>query len=96
MFHPDDGRRPAAGVSDEQGRSVLGTNGEGDGAIAGKHRVSIVYIGPPSASRDGMIDFSPPPPPKLKIAAKYNQPDTSGITMEVSASASNELKIELP
>jgi hypothetical protein len=96
MFHPEDGRRPAAGVSDEQGRFVLGTNGAGDGAVVGKHRVSIVYIGPPSATRDGMIDFSPPPPPKIKIATKYSQPDTSGITREVPASGASDLKIDLP
>jgi hypothetical protein len=96
MFHPDDGRRPAAGVSDAQGKFVLGTNGEGDGAPAGKHRVSITYVGPPSAGADGMNNFSPPPPPKTKLAPKYGNAETSGLTAEVPASGSSELKLEVP
>src|SRR5262249_21200823 len=55
MFHPEDGRRPAAGISNEQGSFVLGTNSADDGAVTGKHRVTVVYVGPPSAARDGMI-----------------------------------------
>lgn len=96
MFHPEDGRRPAAGVSDEQGRFVLGTNRAEDGAVVGKHRVTVVYVGPPAASRDGMIDFSPPPPPKVKIAAKFGQPETSGIVAEVPAAGLTEIKVEVP
>jgi hypothetical protein len=97
MFHPGEGHRPAAGISDEKGKFVLGTNGEGDGAAAGKHRVSVVYVGPPSANPEaGMNDFSPPPPPKVKLAAKYSQPETSGITLEIPASGSSDLKVEVP
>jgi len=95
MFHPEDGRRPAAGVTDEQGTFVLGTNRADDGAVAGKHRVTVVYIGPPSPERDGMIEFSPPPP-KIKIAAKYTNPDTSGIAIEIPPSGSKDLKVDLP
>ena len=96
MCHPEDGRRPAAGVSDEQGQFVLGTNGAEDGAVVGKHRVTVVYLGKPLPERDGMIDFSPPPPPKIKIASKYNHADTSGITIDIPAAGSSDLKIDLP
>ena len=96
LFHPEDGRRPAAGVTDEQGGFVLGTNRADDGAVAGTHRVTLVYVGPPTPGRDGMIDFSPPRPPKIKIASKYARPDTSGISIEIPASGSKELKIDLP
>ena len=96
MLHPDDGRRPATGTSDAEGKFVLGTNGEGDGAVPGKHRVSIVYQGPPSTNPEaGMNDFSPPPP-KIKIAAKYQQPETSGLMLEVPRSGSSDLKLEVP
>ena len=96
LFHPEDGRRPAAGVTDEQGAFVLGTNRADDGAVAGKHRVTVVYVGPPSPGRDGMIDFSPAPPPKIRLASKYSSPDTSGISIEIPTSGSKELKIDLP
>jgi hypothetical protein len=96
MFTPDDGRRPAAGVSDEHGKFVLGTNAEADGAPPGKHRVSVIYIGPATASADGQNSFTPPAPPKNKIAAKYGNPDTSGLTSEIPARGSSSLKIDLP
>src|SRR5262249_38550095 len=96
MFTPEDGRRPAAGVTDEHGKFVLGTNGAGDGAPAGKHRVCVTYVGPPSGGADGMNSFAPPPPPKIKIAAKFGNPESSGLTQEISASGSSDLKVDLP
>jgi hypothetical protein len=97
MVQPEDGRRPAVGVSDAQGKFVLGTNGEGDGAVSGKHRVAVVYVGPPSTNPEaGMNDFSPPPAPKGKLAAKYQQPETSGLTLEIPPAGSSDLKVEVP
>jgi len=96
MFTPEDGRRPAAGVSDEHGKFTLGTNDAGDGAPPGKHRVSVVYVGPPSSGGDGQNNFAPPPSPKTKLAAKYSNPETSGLTAEVPASGAGDLKVEVP
>jgi hypothetical protein len=96
MLAPEDGRRPAAGVSNEQGKFSLGTNDVGDGAPPGKHRVSVVYVGPPSAGGDGQNNFAPPPPPKVKLAAKYGNPETSGLAAEVPPSGAADLKIEVP
>jgi hypothetical protein len=96
MFTPDDGRRPAAGTTDEQGKFVLGTNKEGDGAVPGSHHVSVIYMGPPGASGDGMNSFTRPPPPKIKITAKYGNAETSGLTQEIPPSGSSDLKIDLP
>jgi len=96
MLIPDDARRPAAGVTDEQGKFDLGTNRPGDGAPPGKHRVSVVYIGPPSAGGDGQNNFAPPPPPKVKLAPKYANAETSGLTAEVPTSGTNDLKIDVP
>jgi hypothetical protein len=96
MFSPDDARRPAAGVTDEQGKFVLGTNRLGDGAPPGKHRISVVYVGPPAAGGDGQNNFAPPPPPKVKLAAKYGNAETSGLTAEIPTSGSSDLKVEVP
>lgn len=92
----DDEARPAAGVTDESGRFALGTNDLGDGAPAGNHRVAINYIGPPLPPDYGVTNFDPIPPPKIKIPKKYNDPEKSGITIEVPESGKTDIVIELP
>src|SRR5690606_7974325 len=55
------GHRAAAGISDGSGKFVLGTNGQGDGAVVGTHKVSVVYVGPPNTDPNaGINDFKPP------------------------------------
>ncbi len=94
-LQPLEGQRGAAGETDEQGHFVLGTNSQGDGAPPGKHRVSIAYLGPVASRPDGQNNFTAPQP-KVKLAAKYGSPETSGLTVEVPASGSSDLKIEVP
>jgi hypothetical protein len=94
-FQPE-GHRVASGVTDAAGKFALGTNGPGDGAVPGKHKVAVIYVGPPNTDpAAGMNDFKPPSPPKVKIPAKYNRVETSGITVEVPAGGSKELKVDL-
>ncbi len=95
MLTPETGTS-AVGVTDEQGKFSLGTNQPGDGALAGQHKVSVVYIGPPGGSYDGINDFSPPPPPKVKIPAKYGNAATSPVRVEIPKNGNKDLKIELP
>lgn len=91
-----EGDRPAIGVSDEQGRFALGTNDKGDGAVVGTHPVAVRYVGPPSTDpEEGITKFTPPPPPKVKIDKKYNDPTTSGLTVTIPEDGDTELKIEL-
>ena len=92
---PVEGQRGAAGETNEQGQFVLGTNSEGDGAPPGKHRIGIAYLGPPASRPDGQNNFTVPQP-KVKLAAKYATPETSGLTVEVPPSGSSDLKIEVP
>lgn len=95
MLFPQDGR-PAAGMVDAAGKFVLGTNEPGDGAPAGSHRLAVTWVGPPSTDPgQGVMEFTPPPPPKIKIPEKYTNPDTSGITVEVPESGSDAIVIEL-
>jgi hypothetical protein len=95
-FVPEPPARAAMGVTNETGEFTLGTNKPGDGAPAGKHQVSVVYVGPPGSGGDGMNDFSPPPPPKEKLPKKYGRTETSEITVEIPPAGSRELKVELP
>lgn len=91
-----DNNRPAAGVTDEEGRFTLGTNKAGDGAVAGTHRVTVTYVGPPNTNpEEGVMVFTPPPEPKVKIDPKYATAQTSGLTVDVPDSGTNELQIEL-
>ena len=91
-----EGERPAIGVSDEQGRFALGTNDVGDGAVVGTHPVAVRYVGPPSTDpEEGVMKFTPPPPPKVKIDRKYHDPTTSGITVAIPEKGDTDLKIDL-
>jgi hypothetical protein len=96
---PTDGRRPAVGVSDAQGRFRLGTNTEGDGAPPGKHPAAIVWIPPRPAGEPGqeVIIDNPAqlPKPKVKIPDKYGDPKTSGLEIEIPPGGTKELKIDL-
>ncbi len=86
----------AVGTTDAEGKFSLGTNRPGDGAIAGEHSVAVIYVGPPDGAYDGINDFSPPPPPKVKLPAKYGNAATSGIKVTIPAGGNQDFKIELP
>jgi hypothetical protein len=94
-LQPLEGKRGAVGETDEQGHFVLGTNSQGDGAPPGKHHVGIAYLGPLASRPDGQNNFTAPQP-KVKLAAKYASPETSGLTVEVPPGGSSDLKIEVP
>ncbi len=89
-----EGRRAASAISDAQGKFVLGTDVPGDGAPAGTHKVAVAYVGPQILEGDA-ADAPPPPPPKVRIPAKYQDPEKSGIVIEIPASGDQDLKIEL-
>ena len=96
-FFPEKDGRPASGVSGEDGQFVLGTNAPNDGATTGSNRVAVQYVGPPNTNPEaGMNDFSPPPPPKVKIDKKYTNIETSGLTIEIPSSGKSDIQIDLP
>src|SRR5215510_8628347 len=47
-FSPEDGRRPATGTTDAEGKFTLGTNKPNDGAPPGLNKVAVVWVGPPA------------------------------------------------
>ena len=94
---PED-ERPAIGLTDEEGHFVLGTNRSDDGAVAGTHQVAIVYVGDPvdQMGNEGPVSgYKPPPPPAIKIDAKYASIKTSGLTLEIPDSGATDLSIDL-
>jgi hypothetical protein len=93
---PSDSQRPAAGVSDTDGKFVLGTNEPGDGAIEGTHTVAITYVGPPNSDPGaGMMEFPAPPPPSVKIPENYRDPKRSGVTVEVPKGGLSDWQLDL-
>jgi hypothetical protein len=70
-FEPDGYGRKAAGKLQPDGTFVLGTDKEGDGVVAGHHRVSIQNTGSH--------------PAKELIPRKYTQRAASGLTADVDA-----------
>ena len=96
VYFSTEGHRPATGVSDADGKFTLGTNQQGDGAAPGTHKVFLVYVGPPNTNPEaGITDFTPPPPPKVKIPQKYHRAETSELVVEIPKEGTSDLKIDL-
>lgn len=95
-LHPAGDQRTASGTTDAEGRFSLGTNAPGDGAVAGTHKVSVIWQ-PPEDDGLGSTVEDPKKMPKspIDIPAKYASPDTSGISLEIPDSGSSELKLDL-
>lgn len=93
-FWPEAGRS-GSGWIDEDGTYTVGTLREFDGAVVGRHKVSVTAAskaptGPPDFDRDGPARGWPRSP----IPARYSNPDSSGLGFEVRPGA-NRFHIEL-
>jgi hypothetical protein len=96
---PEDGRRPAMGVTNAEGKFTLGTNEEGDGAPPGRSKVAIVWAGPETTveavDQSAIDDPEKMPQPDVQIPAKYTNAETSGLTAEIPEAGTSDLKFEL-
>ena len=99
IFAPVDGRRPASGISDENGNFTLSTNAEGDGAPPGMHKVAVAWAGPPATDSTGSeVPIEDPklmPKQPINVPAKFANPDESGLTQEVPDKGIQDLVINL-
>lgn len=89
MFLPNDGGRPASGLTDAQGNYQLRTYEPNDGALVGKHRVTVIKqqtTGIPTTAGGGA---GPAPPGGIKhrwlTPQRYARAETSGLTAEVKS-----------
>ena len=90
MFVPGEG--PAAtGEINSAGVYKLTTYTSGDGAVIGKHKVTITAL---QGMGDALPEQRSPTPPPL-IPAKYLNDGTSGLTAEVKPGTNNEVNFEL-
>jgi hypothetical protein len=81
MFQPQSG--PAATANISNGKYVLKTYRDGDGAVLGSHKVTVISLEDQSARLPE--ERNPLPPPIVPL--KYNFPDKSGLTATVEDKA---------
>jgi len=93
-----EGKRPAQGLTDAQGRFTLGTNERGDGAPLGVHKVTVAFaaespVDVASATAEEIVKATPRP--KVKIPTKYISRDKTDLVVEIPRTGSTELKVNL-
>jgi len=108
-LHPQstDGK-PAFGRTDAEGRAVLSTFGNEDGAMPGEYIATVVKkdsgqqaAGTPGTEEGAMPANpgagAPPPPPPARdlLPNKYASPQTSGLRVTVPAEGLKDFVIEL-
>lgn len=82
----------AVGISDGNGRFLLKTFREGDGAVAGDHAVALskqVVVAPAGAGPET------PMSQVMVLPSKYASPATSGLTTTVVEKGHNEITFEV-
>ena len=99
MFEPVDGGVPARGSTSGDGGFTLSTFARDDGALVGRHRVSISkFVTEGMAANELGLEAAPGPPglqPKAALPARYADPKTSGLEATVEAGgASVEFSLE--
>ncbi|MEX0642697.1 MAG: hypothetical protein WD468_08355 [Pirellulales bacterium] len=88
VSYPESGRG-AVGEIQSDGTFELATRELGKGAVAGKHRLAIVAYGTVGGATGPEADAAP------LVALHYMQPDTSGLSVDVSADQPKYLKLDL-
>jgi hypothetical protein len=96
-FFSDVHQISATGRTDSEGRFKLTTYVEGDGAVEGGQKITVVKreFTQQKTKFDSADEPSVAMIPKELLPKKYMTPTTSGIAQSVSASGSNDFKIEI-
>lgn len=93
MFEPVDGGVPARGSTRGDGGFTLSTFARDDGALVGRHRVSISkFVTEGVAANELGLEAAPGPPglqPKAALPSRYADPKTSGLEAAVEAGGTN-------
>lgn len=89
MFEPADGGVPARGSTRGDGGFTLSTFARDDGALVGRHRVSVSkFVTEGVAANEFGLETAPGQPglqPKAALPARYADPKTSGLEATVES-----------
>lgn len=89
LLMPEAPGRPATGETDESGNFTMMTFEPGDGALPGKHAVTVTKkkVTGLLADKDGLSVGEAPGGMKVEwlLPQKYSDPKTSGFTVEVKS-----------
>ena len=89
MLEPVEGGVPARGGTGADGSFTLSTFGRDDGALVGRHRVSVSkFVTEGAAANELGLEAAPAPAgmqPKAALPARYADPKTSGLEATVEA-----------
>lgn len=96
-FFSDSNSISATGRSNAEGKFQLTTYNEGDGAVEGGHKVTVVKreFVEQKTKYDSANERSVALVPKEILPKKYMTPTTSGLAFSVATSGANEFKIEV-
>lgn len=97
----DDGKNVSRGVVKKDGTFIMGTMKERDGVLPGEYKVSIVgayaLLPCPQNDDDNPDNDIYPPPQKPLIDKRYENFETSGLTVHVEKPEySYEIKVDRP
>ena len=100
-FIPSDGQSPANGTTDGSGRFTLTTFSQGDGAMQGNYRVTVMKFEKAEGaevadtSDDNYDPNAVSKPPQNRVNKKYASAQTSGLTATVLAGPENSFEFNL-
>lgn len=93
-FQHSEGKVTATAKTGADGKFTLKSYGEKEGAPAGNYAVTVSVSGVQEIE-PGVLAPAPPGGFKSPIPTKYGSSTTSGLTMEIPAEGSADLKVEL-
>ena len=93
-FQALDGKVSSFGRTDAAGRFTLSTYGSQDGLPPGRYKVTAA-IGSALEVEPGVLDDEPKAGSRSPIPARYANPDSSDILVEVKEQGRNDFTIEL-
>lgn len=97
-FIADGGSYSSSGVTDAQGKAVMGTFGEGDGVVPGSYRVTVrkIQVDEPSSGANS-ADPADQGQASIKhlIPIRYTQANKSGLTATITQEGAQEVELSL-